>query len=233
MDKRFLRFRRQLLQLFSLIRFSQLALHAGNEAQGIVPKGVKLHDVACTGHDRQPVGSGVHPGDGLFAPVGIEQSVIVESQIGMVVAHDVMHDVADQPSIELLTALATHLLGILLGGPYRPEGYVGLLHLANFSRRRLPLHQLAEPFGSRPHDQLKILPLLTGECQAGQGDEGVAGAALEPWITGDEVLLALLGTVMKLVGGIEQTVDEVVTGDALIALFLENAGQRRGVTLGG
>ena len=140
----------------------------------------------------------------------------------MLVRLDVAYDVFHQLAVHLQAFLDARLLGILLNGPYGPEGYVGLLHLV-YLPGRLAGHEGAQLFLCRLHDEFEVVLLLDGQCQSGQCDEGVASAALEPRIAGQQVALVLACAVVELMSGVDQTVEEVVARSSLVDLFLEEA----------
>ena len=140
----------------------------------------------------------------------------------MLVRLDEADDVFHQFAVHLQAFLDTGLLGILLNGPYGPEGYVGLLHLVDLASR-LAGHEGAQLFLCRLHDEFEVVLLLDGQCQSRQGDERVAGSALEPGIAGQQVALVLACAVVELMSGVDQTVEEVVARSSLVDLFLEQA----------
>ena len=109
----------------------------------------------------------------------------------MLVLLNECHDVAQQLAILFLAALLTQLLAILLDSPYCPQGYVGLLYFINLRCRRLLFHELAQCTLSRSHHQLEVFVFGYAQRQTRQGDEGVAGAALEPRIAGQQVAVVV------------------------------------------
>ena len=139
---------------------------------------------------------------------------------------DVVDDVLQQLAVSFEALIASNILGILLNGPHGPEGNVGLLHLIDFYAQGLVLHELTQAALGGIHHQLKVVGLVDGQRQAGQGNKGVAGAALEPRIAGQQIARVVGLAVVELVGGGDQTMVEVVAGHAQVYLLLEKALQR-------
>ena len=134
---------------------------------------------------------------------------------------DVFHDVLHQPAVHLDRLVAPGILSILLDGPDGPQGHVGLLHLVDLHRQRLPGHELAQTLLRRLHHQLEVVLLVDGQRQARQGDERVPRAALEPRVAGQQVACVVGLAVVELVGSGHQTVVEVVARHAKADLLVE------------
>ena len=95
---------------------------------------------------------------------------------------------------------------------------------------RAAAHEVVERAGGGVHVFLELLRLADGQGQAGHGDEGVAGAGLEPRIAGDDVLFAA-ELLAELVGGVHQAVVEgvarVVGGNFALDEGFERGGVAR------
>ena len=151
----------------------------------------------------------------------------------MAAGFDVGQDVGHELPVTRAGGGEPLFLGILLDAPHGPEQHVGLVGLVKFHRKRLAGHELAQSFLSRAHGCLEIFVLLDGEGEAGQGNERVAGAGLEPGVAGQHVFVAVLVLHMELVCGVDQTVEEAVARRPLLHLFLEQRLQPARLGLGG
>ena len=214
-----------LLKLGGTFPVVGVRLEGSTELQCIIPQCIKLYDISATGHHWAAVGGGVHPSDSLITAVGIEQSVVVEMEIGMTLIHDIVDDIVNQLSIADTTCFLARLLGILLDGPYRPQRHVGLIYLIDTHREGFAFHKLTQPSLCCLHHQFKIVLLIDGKCQTWQGDKGVAGTTLKPWIASEEITVVVLLTLMELMGGVHQTVEEIVAWRTLFHLFLKETLQ--------
>ena len=67
--------------------------------------------------------------------------------------------------------------------------------------------------------------LVDGEGETRQGDERVAGAALKPRIAGKEITVVVLLADMELVGGINETMEEIVAWCAALHFLLKQLRQ--------
>ena len=150
----------------------------------------------------------------------------------MLVGGNKVDDVGNQLIIALGAELVAHLMGVLLYGPQRPQGHIGLLHLFDESGLLLAFHELPQLTDGRLHGILEIVHLVDAQRQAWQREEGVAGAALEPRITGQQIALTVLVVDMELVGGIDQAVEKIVARRALTLFLLEEGLQRAGLRRG-
>ena len=225
-DKRLLGLGSQGLEVFLSGGVAVVLSQRRAELQGVVPQGVELHDVARAGHHGTSVGRGVHPRHGTVATVGVEQAIVVETQVGMATLLNIFHDVGHQLLVALVTVVATGILGILLHGPYGPERHVGLLHLVDLYRERLALHELAQSSLGGLHHQLEVVLLVDGQRQARQGDERVAGTALVPGIACEQVAVVVGFAVVELMGGCNQAMIEIVARSAQRDLLVEERLQR-------
>ncbi len=139
----------------------------------------------------------------------------------MLAIEDKLHDVLKQLSVHLETLVATYLLGVLLHGPYCPQGHIRLFNLVYLSRCRLVRHKCSEITLSCLHHLLEIVNLTDGKCKSGQSDKCIACAALEPRISGHKVAVLVLLLAVELVGGGNQTVIEVITWHTVGHLVVE------------
>ena len=95
----------------------------------------------------------------------------------------------------------------------------------------LAFHKLAQRHLGSLHHQVEVLVLLDGESETGQCDERIAGAALEPRIAGKDISVVVLLMDMELVGGIDETVEEVIARGALFDFGIEQPLQTGGLAL--
>ena len=151
----------------------------------------------------------------------------------MLAIEDKANDILKQLAIHLEALVATYLLGVLLHGPYGPQGYIGLLDLVDLARYGFARHKLAECTLAGLHHLLEVVDLANGQCQSGQGDKRIAGATLEPRITRHEITVLVLLLAMELVGGGNQTVIEVIAWHAVGHLFVEQLLKARSLGLRG
>ena len=86
---------------------------------------------------------------------------------------------------------------------------------------RLALHEVAQFALCGLHHQFEVVLLLDAKGKSRQGDERVAGTAFKPWVTGEELAFVVGQTLVELVCGIDETVEEIVAWVALVHLTLE------------
>ena len=172
-----------------------------------------------------PIGSGVHPCHSLVLAVGVKKSVGHQLQVGVMIALHVHHYVLDKLAVLLEASFFSFLLGILLQSPYCPQRHIGLVDLCNMYGDRLALHELVITLHSGLHHQLEVIVFLDGECQTRQRDERVAGTALEPRITGNDVSVVVAFATMELMGSIDQTMEEIIAWRTLIHFLVEECLQ--------
>ena len=200
------------------------------ELLGIIIERVELDDVAGAWDDGATPRGGVHPRDGAVATVGIDQAVGVAKEVGVAAFEDERHDAVDEGAVAFATTLTTDVFGVLLQAPHGPQERVGLFGFVDLHAHRAAGHEVVEREGGGVHVFLELLRLADGQGQAGHGDEGVAGAGLEPRIASDDVLFAA-ELLAELVGGVHQAVVEgvarVVGGNFALDEGLERGGVAR------
>ena len=109
----------------------------------------------------------------------------------------------------------------MLHSPDTPHRHIRLFHLIYLARLLLAVHEVAQLALGSLHHQFEVVLLLNGERQSRQRDKGIARATLEPRITCQQVAVVILRAEVELMGGIDQTVEEVVTRRTQRYLFLE------------
>ena len=82
-----------LLQGLSFSSIVHSAADIGAEHQGVVPESIELNDITRTRNDGMTVLAGVHPSDGLVATIGVNESVVVNIEIGVLSVNQSFHDV--------------------------------------------------------------------------------------------------------------------------------------------
>ena len=97
----------------------------------------------------------------------------------------------------------------MLDAPHCPQQDVGSVTLIHLNTYRAAADDVVDGLDACGHHALIVIHLVAGQCQAREGDEGVAGTAFEPWIAGDYVFLTVF-LVMELMGGVDQTLGETV-----------------------
>ena len=136
-----------------------------------------------------------------------------------------VHDVGEELSVFLHAFLFAHGLCILLHCPYCPQRHVRLVNLAEVYRHRLSCHKLAVAFLCRVHYFLEILLLVDTQGKSRQCNEGVSCPALEPRITGEQIIFRPILLVVELVCRIHEAVEEVVAWCTVVNFLLEKTCQ--------
>ena len=113
----------------------------------------------------------------------------------------------------------------MLDAPDGPQGHVGLIELIEFDGEWFLLHEFAETFLSCFHHGFEKLCLLDAQRQTRQSDERVARACFEPWVSGQDIFLAVFVFDVELVRGVDQAVEEIVAWSSLVELLLEERFQ--------
>ena len=90
------------------------------ELEGVVPEGVKFYDISRARHDGTATGGGVHPSDSAVAAVAIEQSVVVNEEVGVLAAPDEVEHFLEQVAIHFVALGAAYVLAVLLDAPHGP-----------------------------------------------------------------------------------------------------------------
>ena len=139
----------------------------------------------------------------------------------MLVILDKADNILDKLSILLEAFFLAGFLGILLQSPDSPQWYVRLLYLSNMNTDRLAFHKLVISLHGSLHHQFEVVIFLDREGETRKSDECIAGTALEPRVTCQDITVIVLFTTMELMSRIDQTVEEIVTRRALIHFLVE------------
>ena len=142
----------------------------------------------------------------------------------MFAALDEVYDAGHEFSISAFGVVEIDYACILLYAPHGPQQHVGGFHLVYLHRYGLACHEVVYGFLGGLHGADVLLGLVGGQCEAGERDECVACTGFEPWISCQDVVLAVL-LVVELVGGIDQTVFEVVARGVHVDFLFEGVLQ--------
>ena len=135
---------------------------------------------------------GVHPRNRLIGAIGIKQTVFMQEEVLMFPLTDKFDDIFQQFAIFLTALFAGGLLGILLQSPYGPKQYIRMFHLVNLVSCRLIIDEASNRFFRCLHHIFKLIHLVQRKCQSRQGYKHIAGTALEPRITGKDIMFSFL-----------------------------------------
>ena len=198
--------RRKRLVLFAAIFGKYLFV----EFECVVPQCVELNDVSRARGDWAAIALRVHPRHGAVATVGVEQSIVMQEEVGVLAVANELYHLAQQVAVKFVALLTGNIFAILLYTPDCPKQRVGLLHFVDGHGERLLIDVAADSLRGSLHIFLVHLDLADGKRDARHGDKHVTGATLEPRIAGKEIVLAVL-LHLKLVGGVDEAVIEAVT----------------------
>ena len=135
----------------------------------------------------------------------------------MTVVPEEVHYLGKQFAVLVPGLLTGCILGVLLDGPDSPKQHVGMLYLIYLKLARNTFYEITYGLRCSIHDTLKLPDLLDSQGQSGKGYEHIAGAALEPRVTGQHVMVSS-HLIMELMRSILKTVIEIVTRGALVDL---------------
>ena len=148
----------------------------------------------------------------------------------MLAREDEIHYLLEQRAVFLVALGRRHHLGVLLYAPHCPEHYVGLLYLVDVHAQRPARHKVAYGLGEGAHVGLVKVYLAYVEREARHGHQHVPRPAFEPRPARyDVAVVAVLD--LKLMGGVDETLVEIVDRLVLLHFLLHLALHLRGVHL--
>ena len=201
-----------------------------SEAECVVPKSIELYDIARSRRYRLSVFGSVHPSGSYRSTAGIEQTVVVNEEVGVFLFFDEIYYFQHKPAILCRSLLYGGIYGILLNIPHKPQRTVGDVRLYVVGRIVVAAYVVCCHFGHRGKHTLEPVDIADAEGRSGQRQQCVAHPEGKPRVTGNNIEVAVLFD-KKLFGCVYEAVLERVVRLGLFQLTVEEAFYRSGVNV--